>query len=96
MGYKIIVIGVLFVLAVEFGVCQDNKKPEPQPAFDSKPIPLKDQLPNTWIKRSPLKDAPLSPMLGYEGSFGYDTNARLVIRWAGHNQGGGGEQNAET
>ena len=54
------------------------------------------QAPNTWVKRSPLKDAPLSPMLGYEGSFGYDPKAKLVIRWAGHNQGGGGEQNAET
>src|SRR6476659_5253095 len=57
---------------------------------------LLEQAPNTWVKRSPLKDAPLSPMLGYEGSFGYDPAARLVIRWAGHNQGGGGEQNAET
>lgn len=55
-----------------------------------------DQPPNTWIKRSPLKDAPPSPSLGYEGSFGYDPVARRVIRWAGHNQGGGGEQNAET
>jgi hypothetical protein len=35
-------------------------------------------------------------MLGYEGAFGYDPKARLLIRWAGHNQGGGGEQNAET
>ena len=54
------------------------------------------QEPNTWIKRSPLKNAPLSPSLGYEGSFGYDPAAKKVIRWAGHNQGGGGEQNAET
>jgi hypothetical protein len=61
-----------------------------------KAIPLNDQAPNTWVKRSPLKDAPLSPMLGYEGSFGYDPKAKVVIRWAGHNQGGGGEQNAET
>lgn len=66
-------------------------------AQDAKLTPsLKDQLPNTWVKRSPLKNAPLSPSLGYEGSFGYDPKARLVIRWAGHNQGGGGEQNAET
>ena len=55
-----------------------------------------EQPPNTWIKRSPLKDAPRSPSLGYEGSFGYDPRAKRVIRWAGHNQGGGGEQNAET
>ncbi|HZZ77554.1 MAG TPA: hypothetical protein VFE62_03490 [Gemmataceae bacterium] len=59
-------------------------------------VSLQDQAPNTWVKRSPLKEAPLSPMLGYEGSFGYDPKTKLVIRWAGHNQGGGGEQNAET
>lgn len=57
---------------------------------------LLDQSPNTWVKRSPLKDAPVSPMLGYEGSFGYDPFQKLVIRWGGHNQGGGGEQNGET
>ena len=54
------------------------------------------QEPNTWIKRSPQKDAPLSPSLGYEGSFGYDPVAKKVIRWAGHNQGGGGEQHPEN
>ncbi|MBI3821989.1 MAG: hypothetical protein HY289_04830 [Planctomycetes bacterium] len=59
-------------------------------------VSLKDQQPNTWVKRSPLMDAPVSPSLGYEGSLGYDPKAKLVIRWAGHNQGGGGEQNAET
>jgi hypothetical protein len=57
---------------------------------------LQQQKANTWVKRSPLPEAPPSPMLGYEGSFGYDPKARLLIRWAGHNQGGGGEQNAET
>ncbi len=61
-----------------------------------KVVALADQLPNTWIKRSPLKDAPLSPMLGYEGALAYDPKAKVIIRWAGHNQGGGGEQNAET
>jgi hypothetical protein len=34
--------------------------------------------------------------MGYETSLGYDPAARRVIRWGGHNQGGGGEQNAET
>jgi hypothetical protein len=55
-----------------------------------------DQPANTWVKRSPLKGGPRSPELGYEASFGYDPVAKRVIRWAGHNQGGGGEQNAET
>lgn len=55
-----------------------------------------DQPPNTWVKRSPLPGGPPSPRLGYESSWGYDPRARLLIRWGGHNQGGGGEQNAET
>ncbi len=59
------------------------------------PEPL-TQEPNTWVKRSPLKGGPVSPSLGYETSMGYDPIAKRVIRFAGHNQGGGGEQNAEV
>jgi hypothetical protein len=55
-----------------------------------------EQAPNTWVKRSPLKDGPVSPGMGYECALGYDPKSGLVVRWAGHNQGGGGEQNAET
>ncbi len=55
-----------------------------------------DQPPNTWVKRSPLPGGPPSPQMGYESSWGYDPRARVLIRWGGHNQGGGGEQNAET
>jgi hypothetical protein len=55
-----------------------------------------DQEANTWVKRSPLPGGPASPGMGYETSLGYDPAARRVIRWGGHNQGGGGEQNAET
>ncbi len=58
--------------------------------------PVLKQEPNTWIKRSPLPGGPPSPGMGYEASLAYDPRAKLVIRWAGHNQGGGGEQNAET
>ena len=57
---------------------------------------LLSQPPNTWVKRSPQPDGQPSPRLGYETSIGYDPYSRLLIRWAGHNQGGGGEQNAET
>ena len=64
------------------------------PAAD--PAPVLDQLPNTWVKRSPRPDAPPSPGLGYEASLVWDPRHRRVIRFAGHNQGGGGEQNAET
>jgi hypothetical protein len=50
---------------------------------------------NTWMKRSPLKDGPGSPGMGYETSLGYDPATRLVVRWGGQNQGGGGgEHNA--
>ncbi|MEJ7639388.1 MAG: hypothetical protein WKF75_15785 [Singulisphaera sp.] len=57
------------------------------------PVP---QEPNTWVKRSPVAGGPRSPGMGYEASLGYDPAGRRVIRWGGHNQGGGGEQNGET
>src|SRR5262249_42551607 len=65
------------------------------PASGAEPISLK-QEPNTWVKRSPLQSGPVSPGMGYEASLAYDPRARLVIRWGGHNQSGGQEQNAET
>ena len=34
--------------------------------------------------------------MGYETSYGYDPIRKLLIRYAGHNQGGGGEQNSEV
>ncbi len=58
--------------------------------------PFSDQPSNTWVKRSPLPNGPPSPRLGYEGTIGYDPRSGLLIHWAGHNQGGGGEQHAET
>ncbi|MBM3983421.1 MAG: hypothetical protein FJ304_24765 [Planctomycetes bacterium] len=64
------------------------------PAAD--PPAIADQAPNTWVKRSPLEGGPASPGLGYEGAFAWDSKHKRVIRFAGHNQGGGGEQNAET
>jgi hypothetical protein len=51
---------------------------------------------NTWVKRSPLPGGPPSPGLGYEGALAWDSKHRRIVRFAGHNQGGGGEQNAET
>ena len=50
---------------------------------------------NTWVKRSPLADTPSSPRLGYEGACVWDSTHHVVIRYGGHNQGGGGEQHAE-
>ena len=67
-------------------------------AMAAEPGP-KPQEPNTWVKRSPLANAPPSPGLSYETSLGYDPLARRVIRWGGHAQGGvkgSGEQIAET
>ncbi|GBD37434.1 hypothetical protein HRbin36_02565 [bacterium HR36] len=55
-----------------------------------------EQPANTWVKRSPLPGGPPSPRLGYEASWAYDPQARVLIRWGGHNQGGGGEQHSET
>jgi hypothetical protein len=53
---------------------------------------LKD---NTWSKLTPVPGGPPSPGMGYETSLGYDPRASRLLRWGGHNQGGGGEQNAE-
>ncbi len=50
------------------------------------------QEPNTWVKRSPLPGGPPSPRLGYEGACVWDTKHHLLIRYGGHNQGGGGAQ----
>ncbi|MEX0718554.1 MAG: fibronectin type III domain-containing protein [Planctomycetaceae bacterium] len=60
-----------------------------QPALDEQPA-------NTWVKRTPTADSPVSPRMGYEGALAYDPVHRKVIRWGGHNQGGGGEQQHET
>lgn len=62
----------------------------------AEPVPFADHPLNTWVKRTPLVNTPPSPGSGYEGSLAWDSKNRRVIRWAGHNQGGGGEQNAET
>ncbi len=52
----------------------------------------------TWVKRHPRSTsaAPPSPRMGYETSYGYDPVSRLLVRYGGHNQGGGGEQNSEV
>jgi len=51
---------------------------------------------NTWVKRTPLADTPVSPRLGYEGACVWDNKHRVLIRYGGHNQGGGGEQGSEV
>jgi hypothetical protein len=51
---------------------------------------------NAWVKRTPLPDAPVSPRLGYEGACVWDSRHQLLVRYGGHNQGGGGEQGAEV
>lgn len=57
---------------------------------------LLEQPVNTWIKRSPLPNGPFSPRLGYEGACVWDNKHQVLIRYGGHNQGGGGEQGAEV
>ncbi len=57
---------------------------------------LRDLPINTWVKLSPLPSTPPSPRLGYEGACAWDSKHRRLIRYGGHNQGGGGEQHAEV
>ena len=55
-----------------------------------------DQPANTWVKRRPRADAPPSPRLGYEGACVWDATHRVLVRYGGHNQGGGGAQYSEV
>jgi len=57
---------------------------------------LLSQPANTWAKRTPLPSTPVSPRLGYEGACVWDNIHRVVVRYGGHNQGGGGEQGSEV
>src|SRR5262249_1110081 len=61
------------------------------PSWQATSLAAEPQESNTWVKCSPVEGGPPSPGLGYEASLAYDPLARRVIRWAGHNQGGGGE-----
>jgi hypothetical protein len=51
---------------------------------------------NTWVKRTPLAETPVSPRLGYEGDCVWYAKRGVVLRYGGHNQGGGGEQGSEV
>lgn len=51
---------------------------------------------NRWVKQTPLASTPVSPRLGYEGACVWDSKHHLLIRYGGHNQGGGGEQGSEV
>jgi len=62
----------------------------------AEPSSIVSQEANTWVKRSPLPDGPVSPRMGYEGACVWDSHHRLLVRYGGHNQGGGGEQGAEV
>jgi hypothetical protein len=57
--------------------------------------PAPDQPLNTWVKHTPLETTPRSPRMGYEGDCVWDPKHRVVLRYGGHNQGGGGEQGSE-
>lgn len=74
-----------------FCVCSTSSQ-----LVDAAPPSIAAQPVNAWIKRSPLPDGPKSPRLGYEGACVWDRRHQLLVRYGGHNQGGGGEQGAEV
>ncbi|MBC7817928.1 MAG: hypothetical protein IAG10_13635 [Planctomycetaceae bacterium] len=78
----------LFLLPMLIGGLVSLATAEP-PALATHPT-------NVWIKRTPLPEAPVSPRLGYEGACVWDRRNQLLVRYGGHNQGGGGEQGAEV
>lgn len=70
---------------------------DPAPAAPAKPLeeghPVKK-----WVKQHPVEGRMKkpSPRMGYETSYGYDLESRLLVRYGGHNQGGGGEQGSDV
>jgi hypothetical protein len=64
--------------------------------FAVEPLSLDSRPANNWVKRSPLSNGPVSPGMGYEGACVWDSRHQLLVRYGGHNQGGGGEQGAEV
>jgi len=84
---SIVAVGSLFLPALAAQAAEASAAP---------PIDLAGHPPMTWIKRTPRPGAPPNPRMGYEASMGWDAANGIVIRWGGHNQGGGGEQNFET
>ena len=83
-----IILTSIFVSIACTTHCSRSQADEP-PILASHPI-------NGWIKRCPLPDGPVSPRLGYEGACVWDSRHQLLVRYGGHNQGGGGEQGAEV
>ncbi len=65
-------------------------------ACSEQPTSLAEHPVNAWVKRTPLDGSPDSPRLGYEGACVWDNQHQLLVRYGGHNQGGGGEQGAEV
>lgn len=82
------VLVVTYLLAVDAALCSG--------VLDDDPSSLVDQPVNTWVKLSPLAAGPVSPRMGYEGACVWDSRHRVLVRYGGHNQGGGGEQGAEV
>ncbi len=50
--------------------------------FADKPLSLASHEVNSWVKRSPLDNAPVSPRLGYEGACVWDSRHRLLFDMA--------------
>lgn len=67
-----------------------------EPAGRRAPVDFASLPANTWVKLTPLADTPPSPRLGYEGACVWDSKHERLIRYGGHNQGGGGEQHSEV
>ncbi|MCL4202538.1 MAG: hypothetical protein KJ000_08575 [Pirellulaceae bacterium] len=86
----------LSVLTLAIGLGQIASLLDETGATAAEPSPILSQTANTWVKLSPLPDGPVSPRLGYEGACVWDNRHQLLVRYGGHNQGGGGEQHAEV
>jgi len=82
------------LIASQFSFAQGNRPVDGEEAAES--ANLASLATDTWTKLSPLESTSPSPRLGYEGACVWDSKHQRMIRYGGHNQGGGGEQHSEV
>lgn len=94
MSRQLLTLVAVSLLAAMFhsNLSAEPPKPATVGAGDLDPAAVK---PGVWYKRTPIEGAPRNPQMGYEGAWAWDPYDRVILRWGGHNQGGGGEQNSE-
>ena len=87
--------GLALVMILYFNVAA-LAAPATAPAALADLPSIADQPANTWVKRSPLPEGPMSPRLGDQFELGLRPPVQEADPLGGHVAGGGGPQLSET